>query len=76
MVTVMQRKQSIVRIGPLASRFGVSAESLRVWERQGLIPPALRTPGGHRRYGALHVRAIRALLAGGELPQVEQHAVD
>ena len=38
-------------IGVLVRRFNISAESLRNWERAGLIPRAHRTPGGHRRYG-------------------------
>ena len=45
-------------IGFLAERYGVSAESLRVWERQGQIPPAARTPGGHRRYHHAHLEAL------------------
>ncbi|MEM1356107.1 MAG: MerR family DNA-binding transcriptional regulator [Planctomycetota bacterium] len=49
-------------IGVLVRRFNVSAESLRNWERAGLIPPAHRTPGGHRRYGQDHVAAVHSLL--------------
>jgi len=49
-------------IGVLVERFNVSAESLRNWERAGLIPPAHRTPGGHRRYGREHVAAVHNLL--------------
>lgn len=48
-------------IGPLADRFGVCPETLRLWERQGLLPPSTRTPGGHRRYGPQHVEALRRL---------------
>lgn len=58
----MEQKALILRIGPLADRFGVSPESLRVWERRGLIPPARRTPGGHRRYGTEHLDALEHLL--------------
>ena len=49
-------------IGVLTRRFNVSAESLRNWERAGLIPPAHRTPGGHRRYGQSHIDAVHQLL--------------
>lgn len=49
-------------IGVLTRRFNVSAESLRNWERAGLIPPAHRTPGGHRRYGQAHIDAVHKLL--------------
>ena len=58
----MQRQRNLYRIGPLADRYGVSTESLRVWEREGRIPPSARTPGGHRRYGPEHVRALDDML--------------
>ncbi len=51
-----------ITIGSLATRFGVSCESLRNWERQGLIPPSRRTPGGHRRYDVGHVEALTDLI--------------
>lgn len=57
----MPRELQIFSIGPLADRYGVSTESLRLWERDGRIPPARRTPGGHRRYGHEHVRALDTL---------------
>lgn len=53
-----------VRIGELASRTGVSAHTLRVWEsRYGLLRPA-RTVGGYRLYGPddeARVREVAAL---------------
>lgn len=49
-------------IGPLAARFGVSPETLRVWEQKDLMPPARRTAGGHRRYGPEHVEALEQVL--------------
>jgi DNA-binding transcriptional MerR regulator len=52
----------MMSIGKLADRYGVSPESLRVWERLGLIPAAHRTVGGHRRYSMVHVRALDALM--------------
>jgi len=58
----MQYETQFIRIGALADRYGVSTESLRVWERQGLIPAAIRTPGGHRRYGQEHVHALDRLM--------------
>jgi DNA-binding transcriptional MerR regulator len=48
-------------IRTLVERYGVSAESFRNWERQGLIPPARRTPGGHRRFGPEHIEALERL---------------
>jgi hypothetical protein len=60
-------------IGVLTRRFNVSAESLRNWERAGLIPPAHRTPGGHRRYRQDHIDAVHKLLYA---PAVELGHVD
>ncbi|HEV3360107.1 MAG TPA: MerR family DNA-binding protein [Pseudonocardiaceae bacterium] len=36
----------------LATRVGVRPDTLRYYERIGLLPPADRTPGAHRRYDA------------------------
>lgn len=48
-------------IGELAKMFGVSAESLRNWEKNGKLPQPVRTPGGHRRYNESHAEALRKL---------------
>lgn len=39
----------LLKISDVSERLGVTIESLREWERSGLIKP-FRTPGGHRRY--------------------------
>lgn len=61
-------RRATVSIGVLADRYGVCPESLRNWEREGLIPPARRTAGGHRRFGAEHVEAIEDILGGPVRP--------
>lgn len=38
-----------------AARLGVHPQTLRKWERNGLIPHAIRTPGGRRRYDAAQI---------------------
>src|SRR4051812_33157628 len=59
---------SVLRIGELSRRVGVSAELLRAWERRyGLLRPA-RSPGGLRLYSLKDVERIRLMrehLAGG-----------
>ena len=37
-------------IGQAAKWLGISAQTLRRWEREGRIEPAQRTSGGQRRY--------------------------
>src|ERR1700735_4984262 len=42
-------------VGQLAARAGVIADTIRYYERAGLLPPPSRTDGDHRRYGAADV---------------------
>jgi DNA-binding transcriptional MerR regulator len=58
------------RLGPrdLASRTGVSTDTLRYYERRGLLPKPERTGSGYRRYSPEAVRSVmlirRALVVG------------
>ena len=38
-------------VGQLAARAGVRADTIRYYERAGLLPEPSRTDGDHRRYG-------------------------
>lgn len=58
MLAELELERDIFTIGDFATRYGVSAEAIRKWERRGILPPASRTPGGHRRYGVEHRRAL------------------
>jgi DNA-binding transcriptional MerR regulator len=40
-----------MRIGELAHTVGVTADTIRYYEREGLLPVPRRTPGGYRDYG-------------------------
>ncbi len=42
-------------VGQLASRTGVRADTVRFYEREGLLPVPQRTEGDHRRYGPTDV---------------------
>ncbi len=46
------RHQEPVRIGALARQADVATETLRYYERLGLISPVGRSPGNYRLYGA------------------------
>ena len=55
-------------IGVLARKFNVAPQSIRNWEKAGLIPAAHRTPGGHRRYNQTHIDAVHKLLYCDSVP--------
>ncbi len=40
-----------MRIGDLAKQVGVTPDTIRYYEREGLLPTAERTPNGYRDYG-------------------------
>ncbi len=40
-----------MRIGELAKTAGVTPDTIRYYEREGLLPAAERTPSGYRDYG-------------------------
>ena len=50
-----------MRVGEVASRAGVNVETLRYYERRGLLPQPDREPSGHRRYDEETVRFLRAI---------------
>ena len=54
-------------IGELARRTGVHIETIRYFEKVGLLENAGRTSGGHRVYAEQHVRALRFVKRAREL---------
>jgi MerR family transcriptional regulator, copper efflux regulator len=50
-----------VPIGELSRRTGLSADSLRHYERLGLLPPAPRSAGGARRFPVAAERQVRII---------------
>ncbi|WP_280189905.1 MerR family transcriptional regulator [Delftia sp. PS-11] len=53
---------SHLTITEVARRTGLSVDTLRYYERAGLIAPVARTPGGQRRYAASDLDWIAFLL--------------
>jgi MerR family mercuric resistance operon transcriptional regulator len=45
-------------IGALSKRTGCNIETIRYYERIGLMPPATRSEGGHRVYGEAQSRRL------------------
>ncbi|MFC4855688.1 TioE family transcriptional regulator [Actinophytocola glycyrrhizae] len=52
-----------MRTADLAREHGISTQAVRNYEREGFIPPAVRTPSGYRVYTEVHAAALRAYLA-------------
>ncbi|MFF6793458.1 MerR family transcriptional regulator [Streptomyces filamentosus] len=52
-----------LRPADLAREHGISPQAVRTYERDGLLPAAARTEGGHRRYTGRHAAALRAYRA-------------
>lgn len=46
-------------VGRLARRAGVNIQTVRYYERRGLLAPERRTPSGYRLYGPQAVQVIR-----------------
>ena len=51
-----------MRIGDVARELGVSADTLRFYERSGLLPRPPRADNGYREYGPLELERIHLLL--------------
>ena len=54
-------------IGQLAKAAGVGVETLRFYERKGLLPPPPRSRSGYRRYPADAVARVRFIRRAKEL---------
>lgn len=64
-----ERRAALYPIAAVSKLTGVSCHTLRVWERRYGFPVPLRTPSGHRRYGADQVALLREVARrtrGGE----------
>ena len=51
-----------MRIGTLARRLGTSPESIRFYERHGLVPAPARSENGYREYGQADAARLRLLI--------------
>jgi MerR family transcriptional regulator, mercuric resistance operon regulatory protein len=56
-----------LRSGQLAAAAGVNPQTLRYYERRGLLAEPARTPGGHRIYPAEEVTLLRVIKAAQRL---------
>ena len=56
-----------LRRGELALRTGCNLETIRYYEKIGLLPAPSRTRNGHRAYDAAHEQRLRFILRGRAL---------
>lgn len=56
-----------IGIGKLAARAGVSIDTVRYYERSGLLSPQARLPSGYRRYAEMQVSRLRFIRRAQEL---------
>jgi MerR family transcriptional regulator, copper efflux regulator len=54
-------------IGALARRTGVSIDTVRYYEKSGLLPPEARLASGYRRYGEQQVSQLRFIRRAQDL---------
>jgi MerR family mercuric resistance operon transcriptional regulator len=54
-------------IGALAKRSGVNVETIRYYEKIGVMPAPNRTGAGYRVYGEEHVKRLHFVRRGREL---------
>ena len=60
-------KSAQLTIGRLSTRAAVNIETVRYYERIGLLPSPPRTEGGHRLYGEPHVKRLTFVRRAREL---------
>ena len=56
-----------MRRGELAERSGCNIETVRFYEKQGLLPAPPRTAGGHREYEREHLKRLTFIRRSREL---------
>ncbi len=55
------QRDGLLRIGEVAARAGVSADTVRYYERLGLLRPPARGGGGYRLYSEVELRRLQLI---------------
>ncbi len=53
--------KDVFRIGEIAAKIGVQPESIRYYERIGLLPKARRGPSGYRVFTREHMERVQLI---------------
>lgn len=65
-----------MKIGEVASAAGVSVDTVRFYERRGVLPAARRRPSGYRMFGESTVERIRTAKALQDLGFTLDEVID
>jgi DNA-binding transcriptional MerR regulator len=75
---MVNRVDATLTISDAARKSGISAHTLRYWERAGLLQPVTRNGSGHRRYAEEDLERIKFLTklraTGMPIRQVRRYA--
>ena len=63
----MAKSSSKLSIGTLAKRSGVNIETIRYYERIGILPPPARSAAGYRLYEPEYLKRLHFVRRGREL---------
>lgn len=58
-VTTAEPADVALSVAEAAARVGLTAATLRTWDRRYGLAPSIRTPGGHRRYSGTDLQRLR-----------------
>ena len=61
---MVQSETQTLLIGKLSKRTRCKIETIRYYERAGLLPPPPRSPGGHRLYASDHLKRLTFIRRG------------
>ena len=75
-MSTLQKAASAMRIGLLSKKTGCNIETIRYYEKRGLLPNPPRTPGGYRLYDSDHLKRLtfvmRSRKLGFSMAQIEK----
>ncbi|HEX8777614.1 MAG TPA: MerR family transcriptional regulator, partial [Rhodanobacter sp.] len=63
----MNTQTAALTIGAVAKRVGVAIDTIRYYEREGLLPEPLRRASGYRSYGDSTVMQLRFIRRAKDL---------
>jgi len=58
---------SLMKIGEISKKVGVSIDTIRYYEQRGLIPAAVRSESGYRQYSPEDVTRLKFIVQAKEL---------